>query len=72
MLYETLLSFIIEEMEGRSSLETLDWGQEISRLPPAPYVIWDVYQNGVPEPLPSLEAPAPPPDGFVSTFLLEG
>ena len=71
MLFDKLLSFIVEGVNGNAPLETLEWGKEVSRLPMAPQVIWDVHEKGAPEPFPKVEASGVPtaPEGFVSQHM---
>ena len=73
MLLDALLKYLSDEINGRApSLTSLEWGQEIRRLPAASQVIWNVYEHGKPEPLPLPEAPQPPPENFVSERSIKG
>ena len=69
MILDALFSKLVDEVNGRSPpLSSFVWGDEIKRLPMAPYFIWDVYKHGKPDSLPELESSASHSEleGFVS------
>ena len=49
MVLDKLLSFVADEVNGRAPSDSPEWGSEVSRLPPASHLIWDVIGKD-PEP----------------------
>lgn len=69
MVFETLFSFLSDELTGcGSKISQLAWGRETQRLSPAAPVVWSLAQTGDPGTLPSLASLPPPPQpaGVVS------
>ena len=72
MIFDKLLLLLTEDLRGIAPpVEDLEWGQEITRLPPTASQTWSVERTGKAEPSLPADPPADPPTGYVClSFIL--